>query len=190
MLKIALLAVVAAIAAMPSRAHACMNEVERTHNDDVRLVVRAEKFLDSGAFRQAGKLLKGWKFKDARLRERTADVRAIVALRMRTSKDDLGWVADHFKARTQSKAGESDVRFKALLAEAYFANGKRDEARTILAELHERDLMPDEYAYATLAKLSSGTERYGLWKACRTKAKNKDVCELPADTVGSKRAAS
>jgi len=190
MLKIALFAVAAAIAATPSRAHACMNEVERTHNDDVRLVVRAEKLLESGAYRQAGKVLKGWRFKDTRLRERTLDVRAIVALRLRSSKDDVAWVTDHFKARTESKAGEKDIRFRALLAEAYFATGKTDEARTILADLHKRDLMPDEYAYVTLAKLSSGTERYELWKACRTKAKNKDVCELPADTVGAKRAAS
>ena len=37
MLKIALFAVAAAIAATPSRAHACMNEVERTQRTSVRI---------------------------------------------------------------------------------------------------------------------------------------------------------
>lgn len=190
MLKTALFAIAVAIAAAPTPAEACMNEVERTLEDDVRLVQRAEKLLESGAFYKASKVLKGWRFKDARLRERTADVRAVVALRLRTSKDDLGWVVEHFEARTGSKAGAKDVRLRAMLAEAYFATGKADDARTILADLLKRDLMPDEFAYATLAKLSSGTERYELWKTCRTKAKDKHVCELPAETIGAKRTAS
>ena len=189
MLKTALFVVAAVIAAEPSRAHACFNEVARTVEDDVRLVQRAEKLLESGMYHKAGKTLKGWNFSNARLRERTANVRAVVALRMRT-KDDVTWVVDQFKARTESKDGAKDLRFRALLAEAYFATGKTDEARTILDDLNKRDLMPDEYAIATLAKLSKGTERYELWKACRTKAKNKDVCELPAETVRAKRTAS
>jgi thioredoxin-like negative regulator of GroEL len=190
MLKTTLFVVAALIVAAPSPADACHNEVARTLEDDVRLVQRAEKLLESGSYRKAGKVLKGWRFSNARLRERTADVRAVVALRLRTSKDDVTWVVDHFKARSESKAGAKDVRFRAMLAEAYFATGKVDDARTILADLHQRDLMPDEYAIVTLAKLSTGTERYELWKACRTKAKNKDVCELPAEKVGAKRAAS
>lgn len=190
MLKTALFVVAAVIAAEPSRAHACFNEVARTVEDDVRLVQRAEKFLESGMYHKAGKTLKGWKFSNARLRERTASVRAIVALRTKTSNDDVTWVVDHFKARTESKDGAKDMRLRALLAEAYFATGKTDEARTILADLQKRDLMPDEYAIATLAKLSTGTERYELWKACRTKAKNKEICELPAGTVATKRTAS
>jgi ATP/maltotriose-dependent transcriptional regulator MalT len=190
MFKTALLVAAAALAATPSRAHACFNEVARTVEDDVRLVQRAEKLLEGGLYAKAGRTLKGWKFSNARLRERTADVRAVVALRLRTSKDDITWVVDHFKARTEAKAGAKDVRFRAMLAEAYFATGKLDEARTILTDLVQRDLMPDEYAYVTLAKMSSGTERYELWKTCRTKAKNKDVCELPKETISAKRAAS
>ena len=190
MLKTALFVAAAVIAATPSPADACHNEVARTVEDDVRLVQRAEKLLESGDYRKAGKVLKGWKFANARLRERTADVRAVVALRMKTSKDDVTWVVDHFKGRSESKTGAKDMRFRALLAQAYFATGKTDEARTILADLHKRDLMPDEYAIVTLAKLSTGTERYELWKTCRTKAKNKDVCELPSETISSKRAAS
>jgi hypothetical protein len=188
MLKTALFVAAAVIAAAPSPADACHNEVARTVEDDVRLVQRAEKFLENGMYHKAGKTLKGWKFSNSRLRERTADVRAVVALRMKTSKDDVTWVVDHFKARTESKNGAKDMRFRALLAEAYFATGKADEARTILADLHKRDLMPDEYAIVTLAKLSTGTERYELWKACRIKAKNKEMCELPAGAV--KRTAS
>jgi hypothetical protein len=190
MLKTALFVVAAVTMVIPSRSEACGNEVERTVEDDARLVQRAEKLLEGGMYRKAGKALKGWTFSSARLRERTADVRAVVALRMKTSKDDVTWVVDHFKARSESKAGAKDVRFRALLAEAYFAAGKPDEARTILTDLHKRDLMPDEFAIVTLAKLSTGAERYDLWKACRTKAKNKDVCELPAETVGAKRTAS
>ena len=190
MLKTTLLVFLTALIATPSSSDACGNEVERTVEDDIRLVMRAEKQLESGSYRQAGKTLKGWRFSNAKLRERTVDVRAVVALRLRTTKDDLTWVVDHFKARTESKAGEKDIRFRAMLAEAYFATGKTEEARTILADLNKRDLMPDEYAYVTLAKLSSGTERYELWRTCRTKAKNKDVCELPKETVSAKRTAS
>lgn len=190
MLKTALFAIAVVIAARPSPAAACMNEVARTVEDDVRLVRRAEKLLEGGMYHKAGKVLKGWSFSNARLRERTADVRAVVALRMKTSKDDVTWVADHFKARSEAKANAKDVRFRALLAEAYFATGKLDEARAILADLQHRDLMPDEYAIVTLAKLSTGAERYELWKVCRTKAKNKDVCELPKETVTAKRTAS
>ncbi len=190
MLKTALFVAAAIVVAAPSPADACHNEVARTVEDDVRLVQRAEKLLEGGMYRKAGKTLKGWSFSNARLRERTADVRAVVALRLRTSKDDVTWVVDHFKGRSESKAGAKDVRYQALLAEAYFAAGKPDEARTILSDLHKRDLMPDEYAIVTLAKLSKGAERYDLWKACRTKAKDKDVCELPAETVSAKRTAS
>jgi len=190
MLKTSLLVVLAGIIVTPSSSDACGNEVERTVEDDIRLVMRAEKQLENGLYHKAGKTLKGWKFANARLRERTVDVRAVVALRLRTSKDDLTWVVNHFKARTESKAGAKDIRFRAMLAEALFATGKTDEARTILTDLNKRDLMPDEYAYVTLAKLSSGTERYELWKTCRTKAKDKDVCELPKETISAKRAAS
>lgn len=110
MLKTALFVVAAAvIVATPSRAHACHNEVARTVEDDVRLVQRAEKLLEKGMYRQAGKALKGWRFENARLRGRTVDVRAVVALRIKTSKDDVTWIVDHFKARTESKAGAKDV---------------------------------------------------------------------------------
>jgi hypothetical protein len=175
MRKLAVL-VIAAVA-LPAPGYACLNEVQRTV-DEVWLVQHAEKQLESGQYASAKKTLGSYAFKDARLRERAKDVQIVVKLRTRKPADDLAPVVTHLEARHK---GKKDPRFAALLAEAYVATSKTDEARSILVDLHKRDLMPDEHGYLALAKLSTGAERYAAWKACRTKAKNKSMCELPSE---------
>jgi hypothetical protein len=122
------------------------------------------------------------------LRDRVKNIRAVLALRMRDAKHDKDALIAHFKARVEAKGTEKDVRYRAWLAEAYVAAGKTDEARPILADLHARDLMPDAYAYYTFATLSSGTERYEYYKACRTRTENKNLCDLPTEVKKSAQA--
>jgi hypothetical protein len=178
MLKVMLLVAVA-VGLRPSTADACENGVEWTTNDYVRVVVKAEKYLEHGQYRRAKKTLGRMTFPTAALAERAADVRAVIKLRMPSAKNDLASATAHFKARTESKTGAKDVRFRAWLAEAYVAAGDKDAALPILVDLEQRDLMPDAYAYLALAKLKTGTERLAAWKACRIRATDKDLCELP-----------
>jgi hypothetical protein len=162
-------------------AEACHNAVEWTTDDYVRVLVRAEKQLDAGKYGQAKRTLGRTSFPTTALKQRAKNLQMILALRIGDKKVDKDALAAHFKARTEAKDGAKDVRNRAWLAEAYIAAGKPDEARPILVDLHTRDLMPDAYGYHALAKLSSGTERYEYYKACRTRAENKDICELPAE---------
>lgn len=173
-------AVAACLVVASPAAEACLNEVQWTTNDYVRVLVRAEKQLDAGQYARARRTLRAVKFPTAALREREMNILAILSLRSGTPKLNKDTLVSHFKARTEAKETHKDVRNRAWLAEAYIAAGKPDEARPILVDLHTRDLMPDAYAYHALAKLSSGTERYEYYKACRTRAKDKDICELPA----------
>lgn len=179
MLK-AMLLVAVAIVLGPQTADACDNAVEWTTNDYVRVVVKAEKFLDQGQFGRAKKTLGRMKFPTAGLEQRAADVRAVIKLRMPIAKTDLAAATAHFKARSESKTGAKDVRFRAWLAEGLLATGDKDAALAILVDLEQRDLMPDAYAYLALAKLKTGPERLAAWKACRTRATNKELCELPS----------
>jgi thioredoxin-like negative regulator of GroEL len=184
MSKTLVVAALAAIVALPCPADACHNAVQWTVDDYVRVVMRAEKQLEAGRFGAAKKTIGRRRYPTAALQQRAEDVRAVLALRMNDSKA-LEAAAQRFAARSEKTP--KDVRFRAWLAEAMLATGKRDEARAILVELKERDLMPDAYAYLALAKLSSGTERFELWKQCRNRAKNKSICELPARTVTATR---
>ena len=182
-----LLFVAAALLARPSLADACGNGVEIETVDHAALVARAEKQLEAGQFAKAKKALGGHRMPTAALQQRADDISAVVKLRISKKPADLEAAAKYFKARSESKSGASDVRFRAWLGEALLALGKKDDARKLLVALHEQDLVPDAFAYRALAQLSSGTERYNFWKACRTRAKNKEMCELPAE-VASKSA--
>jgi predicted Zn-dependent protease len=176
MLKTLLFAAAATLA-QPSLARACENAIELTVDDYARMVVRAEKQLDAGQLGRAQKSIGYGKMPTAALQQRADDIRAVLKLRVSTNHKDLEAAAKHFRARSEAKP--KDVRFRAWLGEALVALGQNDEARTVLAELHERDLVPDAHAYLALAKLSTGIDRYNFWKACRTRATNKELCELP-----------
>ena len=178
MLKVTLL-VALAVTFAPSVADACENGVEWTTNDYVRVLVKAEKFLEQGQYGRAKKTLGRMQFPTEALQVRAADVRAVIKLRIPSAKNDLESATAHFKARTESKTGAKDVRFRAWLAEAHVAAGNKEAALEILVDLEQRDLMPDAHAYLALAKLKTGPERLAAWKACRTRAKNKNLCELP-----------
>ncbi len=176
-----LLFVAAVMLVRPTLADACLNGVEIQTVDHAKLVARAEKQLEAGQFASAKKSIGKGKMPTAALQQRAEDVRAVLLLRMSSKQKDLETAAQYFKTRMESKTGATDVRFKAWLGEAQLALGNKDDARTLLVALHEQDLMPDAYGYLALAKLSTGTERYNFWKACRTRSKDKDLCELPSE---------
>jgi hypothetical protein len=178
MLRTLLLAAAATLAC-PSIADACGNAVELTVDDYAHMVARAEKQLDAGQFGKAKRTIGRARMPTPALQQRAEDVRAVVKLRLAKNAKELEASAKYFRARTESKTGAKDIRFRAWLGEALVELGKADEARPLLVELHERDLVPDAHAYLALAKLSKGVDRYNFWKACRTRATNKDICELP-----------
>lgn len=173
-------AIAACLVVTSPAAEACNNAVQWTTNDYVRVLVQAETELDAGQYADVRQTLGAIQFPTEALRDREMNILAILSLRSGDPKLDEHTLVSHFKARTEAKQTRKDVRNRAWLAEAYIAAGKPDEARPILVDLHKRDLMPDAYAYHALAKISSGTERYEYYKACRTRAENKDICELPA----------
>ena len=176
-----LAAAVAACLVVPSIADACDNAVQWTTDDYVRVVVRAEKFLEVGHYVRARKALGRMQLPTPMLRERAANIRAVIALRIGDPKLDADALVAHFKLRTEAKKTASDVRHRAWFAEALVAANRPDEGRPILADLAARDLMPDAYGYFALAKLSTGAERYDFYKACRTRAAIKEMCELPVE---------
>ena len=184
MLRLIVFAAAVAIVAEPPVANACHNAVQWTVDDYVRIVIKAEKQLEGGHFLAAQKTLAKRRFPTAALQQRAEDVRAVLALRL---KDKRGLEAAAKRFAMRSEKSPKDVRFRAWLAEALLATGKPDDARVILVALKERDLMPDAYAYLALAKLSAGTERFELWKQCRNRAKNKSMCELPAQHATARR---
>ncbi|HEU0030736.1 MAG TPA: hypothetical protein VFQ53_08885 [Kofleriaceae bacterium] len=167
---------------MPSTAWPCDNAVELTRDDYVRMVIRAEKLIEAGDYRRAERQIAA-RFGDAKLERRAKDLRALIRLRAPKPKDDLKTVVEHFKQRSESDDGKTDVRFRAWLAEAYLATGNEASAREILVDLHKRDLMPDGYAYLALAKLSTGEQRALALTACETRMKVKAMCTLPAKKV-------
>lgn len=169
-----------AIALRPAVAEACGNAIEWTTNDYVRVLVKAEKWLDAGRPDVALSFIRDVKFtgdraQRTRLLPRTQDVLVLIKLRMLA---DLERAVIHFQARVEQNP--KSVRHRAWLAEAYVAAGKSELARPILDDLVERDVMPDAWAYLALGKITTGQERLAAWKACRARMKRKYLCEMPA----------
>lgn len=180
MRKTVLITAVTAALVAPSIAQACMNEVERTVNDYIKILAKAEKDVAEGYFADARTALRRNRF-PKQLQDRAADLKAVLAIRTNVKKE-LEGAAARFKEKA---ASSKDVRFKAWHAEAQIALGQNDDARATLVALKEADLMPDAFAIRALAVISTGPERYELYKACRTRAKNKDICELPKAKTSS-----
>ena len=186
MVKAALLAI-ATLVATPTISYACINGVEWTTQDDVRMVKRAETQFEQGQYSRALKTMRWLKPSDKRLRTRIADLKAIIEIRVHDERTDLAKSVAHIESRDDA-AAHKDIKLYAWRAEAYLAIGKRDEAKAILDDLHARDLMPDAHGYLALAKLTTGTTRLEMWKACRTRATVKDMCELPTAVTSARNA--
>ncbi len=169
----------AVIGASATPAHSCLNGTIMEGDAAVKAIAQAESFLDAGAYGKAYEILGddgGVHWLDERVVGRVHDARMVVALRTVPRRVARSAV-EYFTAR--SKAQPKNLRYKAWLAEAYAVLNKREQALAILTDLHNRDLMPDGFAYVTLAKLSNNAEVEGWLDICRKRAKTKSICEIP-----------
>ena len=161
----------------------CVNQVEIRMHDYIQEVQEAERLIASAQYKKAFEVLPDASDVREDLRDRVRDLRALLALRAKNLPgmvEEEGWVVRHFKDRV--KANPKDVRFKAWLAEAQLAEGESTQALVLVNELRERDLMPDAFAYVTLAKLSIGPARAKALETCRKRAKAKAICNVPKIT--------
>jgi hypothetical protein len=169
---------------VPSLAWPCGNAVHLEGDDAIKYLAKIEKLIDAGKYRQArAAMYHEVEYGDSassRLAARDKDYRALLAIRDPRSKQRPTWTVKHFKARAATKAGQKDVRLRAWLAEAYAATGYPELAREILLELRERDLMPDAFAYVTLAAVTTGEARAAALTACKTRTKHEAICQLSA----------
>jgi hypothetical protein len=168
--------VLATLVARP--AFPCMNEVMR-QEEAIKMMVEAEKLIDSGDYKKAEvRLQKRYMLRDEQLVNRATDLSFLISLRThKIEKESLKYAVEHFENRAKKN---KDVKFKAWLAEAYEAAGKTEQAMQILVDLKKKDLMPDAFAYATLARLSSGADRDAALESCKSRTKVKSICTLPA----------
>lgn len=137
-------------------AGACGNETQMQQASH-QLVRKAEEALAQGRNRRAMLLLDHTYAKDRALGLRITRVAAVAEMRYLKSwdTDDPKYHVAPLKALRQLlKGAPDDPYLRARVAEALsYKPGGDDEALTLLADLAERDLMPDAEAWATLALL-------------------------------------
>ncbi len=170
----------AVLAATATPAWPCLNGTLMEGDHAVRTLAQIESLLETGQYSQARELLgtdDSVHWMDKRLLGRVNDAQMVLALRTaprRAAKPAVEYFAK------RSKAQPKNLRYQAWLAEAYATLNKREQALAILVDLHDRDLMPDGFAYVTLAKLSDGVKVDEWLDVCRTRAKVKSICVIPS----------
>lgn len=168
--------VAATLAVTATPAYPCLNGTIHEGDEAVRTIVTIEAHLDAGNYGAARDLLEGHWLNHA-VEARAADAEMVVALRTaprRVAKNAV----EYFSKR--SKQNPKNLRYRAWLAEAYAVLNKREQALAILTDLHQRDVMPDGFAYVTLAKLSDGADVDAWLDTCRKRAKTKSICVIPS----------
>jgi hypothetical protein len=168
---------VAVLAAMATPAYPCLNGTIMEGDAAVKAIVQIEALIDAGNYGQASSGLGGgFHWMDQNIGARASDAEMVIAMRTAPRRVARSAVA-YWSART--KQNPKNLRFRAWLAEAYSTIGKREEALAILTDLHKRDVMPDGFAYVTLAKLSDGPDVDDWLDTCRKRAKTKSICVIP-----------
>lgn len=170
---------VAVAIAIPGIAFPCANAIRRERDQIVKQLAEVEGLIDKAEYKKATtELAKVPKeISTSSLRARRDDLRALLILRYKKDGDSTSWITTHFTDRWN--ADKSAVRFQAWLAEAYLAEGNSEQTLELLKDLKAKDLMPDAFAYVTLAKVSSGEDRENALAECKTRAKAKSICVLP-----------
>lgn len=170
---------------MAGNAQACLNAVELSRKEAVKLINDAEAALAAGDAVGAlalldGKLAQdeGYEVSNDKLDKRIQRVWAVARLRAGDSAD-VGAAVEVLRAQ----AGENpkDPWLKVRLAEALSRTKKgTGEARKLLEDLAKRDLIVDPEGFATLARLRKGAkDDPGAAQAldrCKAMAKNAAVC--------------
>lgn len=170
--------VAAAIALFPSPAYPCLNGVLMKGKGATAMLAKAERHLERGENAEAFRALDNKDWARADHLQRALDLMTVVEIRMQVPTDAVKANVEHFEEAAKKR--KRDVRVRAWLAEAYAANAQPDAALKILLELKQKDLMPDAFAYLTLARVSSGADRDAALAECRTRAKNAAICALHA----------
>jgi hypothetical protein len=171
------------VVALQTPAYPCLNGTMLQGDEGVKQLVQAEAALDAGNYGEAGRLLDVEHFLNhTHIVARWHDAKTLLYLRTNAQRAAKNAV-EYFSAR--SKHDPKSIKHRAWLAEAYAGARKRDEALKILAELRERDLMPDGFAWVTLAKLSNGADVDATLEICKKRAKNKDICVIHMATKPS-----
>lgn len=168
--------VAATLGLTASPAYPCLNGTIYEGDEAIKAIVTIEAYLDAGNYGAARGMLNNVHWLNRAAEARAADAEVLIALRTaprRAAKHAI----DYFARR--SKQQPNNLKFRAWLAEGYAAINKREQALAILRDLHERDLMPDGFAYVTLAKLSNGPDVDAWLDTCRKRAKSKAICVIP-----------
>jgi hypothetical protein len=159
MKRIALFVLIAMVHSTPS--WACLNAIESRREMVQRLhlvefhLANAQNWqawwfmVEAGNFHDSGKMV-----------HHAEDLEAVLWMRF---ADRWSYALDHFAQRTTPTA-------RAWLAEAAARKGDRETARRLLRELVARDLMPDAFAWATLATVTTGAERERAIATCQQRA--------------------
>ena len=155
-------------------AWSCVNGMVPPPDSGIEDVKEAERLVEVGKLEEARGVLDR-AYYGANLDERVRDLQAVIALRAPKKREITAWVLPHFRDRLKA---QKDVRYQAWLAEAQLVHGSQTVALALITDLQNRDLMPDAYAYLTLAKLSIGAQRESALTACRTRAKAKSICKV------------
>jgi len=158
----------------------CVNGVSYHVELAIQDVQEAERQIEVGNYADALRILDGGSYGDGDLGRRVEDMRAVIAMRTHKKNEITAWVLPHFRDRMKHNKGE--VRYQAWLAEAQLRYGSQTVALALIKELERKDLMPDAFAYLTLAKLNIGAQRESALAACRTREKKdestKSICKI------------
>lgn len=187
---------------LPSAAWACLNAVELSRKEAVKLINDAETALAAGEAAKALALLnrkldseEGYEVSSPQLDKRIQRVWAVARLRAGDSADIDAAVN---VLREQSRENKKDPWLQVRLAEALSRTKKgQTEARKILEDLAGRDLIVDPEGFATLARLrKAAKDEAGAAQAlqrCQAMAKKPEVCSdmpLPDPKKVSRQAPS
>jgi hypothetical protein len=172
----ALVIIAATLGLTATPAYPCLNGTIYEGDEAVKAIVQIEAYLEAGNYGAARGMLTDVHWFNAAAEARAADAEMVVALRTAPRRVARNAI-DYFAKR--SKQNPKNLRYRAWLAESYAAVNKREEALAILTDLHQRDVMPDGFAYVTLAKLSNGPDVDAWLDTCRKRAKIKSICAIP-----------
>jgi hypothetical protein len=177
--------VIATLAALTEPAWPCLNGTIYEGDAAVRAIVQVEADLAAGRPGAALSTISGGHFLDDRVQARVNDAQYLASLRLnpggRTARNAMTYFGD--RARREPK----NVKLAAWYAESLAAAGKTADAKQILVGLKERDLMPDAFAYLTLAKISDGADRTSALETCTKRAKVKAICAMPQRAAPKKK---
>ena len=197
----------ALVSAAPGPAAACVNGVELEVHENVSNTSRAERLVRDGhlrrGFRLAGRTLRevarATSAEGRAQRERLKRVLAIATVRLGGRVDRRRW---RTPSEVSASARDENLRWalevlaqmarrsddpvvRTRHAEAFAALRRWRAAADILQPLAERDLMPDAYGYATLARaqheLGDADEASRAIRACRAVASyaERGICRDP-----------